>query len=284
MKAMTRSWVRSLMMMMIICSTLCCGCGTKAGKPAGEYLNLALAGMEGSDGVTFEGAAALLQGNENTPYVSLYYGGNVKEHNKLTLYTLLPDGSTPETASKAGQIRNLGQTASNAPSYYSQLEKVKGRWQPLGGKSEEDNPLSHLNPIHQLEELKSLEKKVTEERGAGRGMRNLRIELSPNAAHSQLADQLNQEMSALHSRNKGLGESGQSGLDEALEKLWQKRNAELQSRLGQAEVKMVYHLSVDVKRNLPKRLSWTRTITYSGQSTESEGESYVSDVNFYSYR
>jgi len=289
MRAVRRTlWAEGLFAAAVFMSSILAGgCGNINGKPTGEYLDLALAGMEGSDGVTFEGATALLQGTEGTPYVSLYYGGTVKEHDKVTLYTLLPDGSAAGAAATAGELKKLERTSASTPAYYSQLEKIKGQWQPLSGSVEDDNPLPRLNPLSQLEELQSLDKTVTEESGAGRGTRILRIELSPEEAHEQLARQLNQEMSALRT-GSGLEKTGQHAakpvLAQKLEAFWEKQNAELQRRLESAQVKTVYHVNVDVRRNLPKRLSCTRTVSYPDNTGRAGKETYVTEVNFYGYQ
>ncbi|WP_410511631.1 hypothetical protein PaeBR_16355 [Paenibacillus sp. BR2-3] len=289
MKLMTRLFIRNGIV--VVTLTLYCalssGCSLRNEKPAGDDLDLALAGMTGSDGVTFEGATALLRGSDGTPYETLYYGGKVKDHNQVTLYTLLPDSNSSKAAA-TGKINKLGSAIPNKQSYYSQLKKIGGQWQPLSQSfPQEGNPLPRLNPIYQLEELEGMDKTVTEEAGAGRGTRVLRIELSPDEAHAQLAAQLNQEMSALRSFNQ-TGEESQSSanpqLNKALETYWKKQNTELQRKLDKAHVETVYHLNVDVKRNLPKRLAWTRTINFPGDIQKTRSETYVTQIDFYGYR
>ncbi|KGE16686.1 hypothetical protein [Paenibacillus wynnii] len=264
------------------------GCNKLNDKPAGEYLDLALSGMAGSDGVTFEGATALLRGSAGTPYASVYYGGNVKDHNKVTLYTILPDQRSTESES-TNHVKEAS-SATDKPSYYSKLEKKEGAWKVLSeSSSQEDNPLPRLNPLHQLEELEGLDKTVTEEAGAGagRGVRVLRIELSPAEARKQLTNQLEQEMSALRTlgqtQEKQLT-ANQPQLKKALDTFWQKKNAELKNKLERAQVKTIYHLNVDSRRNLPKRLAWTRTISYPEDAQNALSETYVAQVNFYGYR
>ncbi|MDQ0193133.1 hypothetical protein [Paenibacillus wynnii] len=285
---MTNPAVRKWIMTWVVLITCIysSGCNKLSDKPAGEYLDLALAGMAGSDGVTFEGATALLRGSEGTPYASVYYGGNVKDHNKVTLYTLLPDGETTKPES-TNQIKKAS-SATDKPSYYSKLEKIEGGWKVLSeSSSQEGNPLPRLNPLHQLEELEGLDKTVTEEAGAGRGVRVLRIELSPAEARQQLINQLEQEMSALRTfgqTKENTLTSNKPVLKKVLDTFWEKKNAELKTKLERAQVKTIYHLNVDSRRNLPQRLAWTRTISYSGDAQNALSETYVAQVNFYGYR
>jgi len=260
------------------------GCGQLDEKPAGDYLNLALAGMAGSDGVTFEGATALLRGSEGKPYASINYGGKVTDHSTVTLYSLLPDRessqtvATPKKASKAADNKT----------FYSKIEKKKGQWQVLSESNMlNETPLSRLNPLQQLEDLSSLSKQVTEESGAGGGTRTLRIELSPDVAREQLVKQLEQELAILRIQGETQVRaqiSGRPELKKELDSFWQKKSKELKNRLASAQVKTVYHLKVDSRRNLPKRLAWTRTISYPSDVQKVLSETYVTQIDFYGYR
>lgn len=271
--------------LMIIC-VVSSGCSAIKDKPAKEDLALALSGVAGSDALTFEGAATLLRGGKSVPEATLYYGGKVENHNKVSLYTLLPDKSSSLPAA-TGDIKELAKSSTVALSYYSQLEKQEGKWKLLSAapSSGEDNPLPALNPLHQLEELEVMDKVVTEERGAARGTRVLRIELTPAQARDQLSTDLERAMidlrPVLKDQNQKTTEK-ELKVNEALLTLWEKKNSELQKKLEQAEISAVYHVTVDTKRNLPKRLSWKRTVNYSGEKTNNE--TYVMQVDFYGYR
>ena len=274
-----RKWV-VLVVISVVCS-INSGCNRLNDKPGGEYLNLALAGMAGSDGVSFEGATALLSGSEGTSYASVYYGGEVEDHNKVTLYTLLPDKKLPKSASNKMKEAS---SATDEKSFFSRLEKKEGHWKVLSGSTvQQNNPLPGLNPLHQLEELKGLNKTVTEEAGGGKGVRILRIELFPEEAHKQLANQLNQEMAALRDK-ENIQVSNNPKAKAALDTFWKEKSDELKHKLDSAQVKTVYHLNVDIRRNLPKRLAWTRTINYPGDDKNTAAETYVSQVDFYGYR
>ncbi|MNW04163.1 hypothetical protein D3C71_2002100 [compost metagenome] len=69
----------------------------------------------------------------------------------------------------------------------------------------------------------------------------------------------------------------------AMNALWAQKENELQQRLAEAEITSVYFLKVDTKRNLPKGLTWTRTVSYPGSVDPAEAETYVTKVDFYGY-
>lgn len=270
---------------------LCSGCSVIRDKPAKEDLSLALAGMAGSDEVVFEGANMLTRGGTTVPESLLFYGGTVEDHKKVKLYTLLPDKSTIQKTAAGGvkDLKNSTSTCALKP-YYSQLEKKEGRWelQTTENTSEVGNPLPALNPLKQLEELESMEKNVTEEAGAGRGTSVLRIELTPSEARKQLSAELEKEMQNLRPKVPESAENNteaDQAVAKALDKLWQKKNNELQQKLKEANIETVYHLTVDKKHNLPRRLTLNRKVSYSGEMmNKSENETYVSKVDFTGYR
>lgn len=133
-----------------------------------------------------------------------------------------------------------------------------------------------------------METSVTEEAGAGRGTSVLRIELTPSEARKQLSAELEKEMQNLRPKVPESAENNaeaDQAVMKALEKLWQKKNNELQQKLKQANVETVYHLTVDKKHNLPRRLTLNRKVSYSGEMmNKSENETYVSKVDFTGYR
>ncbi|MGN7763608.1 hypothetical protein [Paenibacillus sp. 22594] len=267
---------------------LCTSCGPIKDKSAAENLNLVLAGVDGSDGVSFEGASSLLLNGKPAPEAALYYGGNVAEHNKVSLYTLLPDRGTTRTA-ESGEGDTLKSSSAGTPAYYSKLEKKNGEWTLLSekGSAQGDNPLPALNPIRQLDELENLEKKVNEEVGTARGTRVLRIELSEAEAKKQLAAELQHQMDAIRPEGSMLNlKTADKGL-ESLQVVWEQKNNELQQKLQQASVKTVYYLKVDKKRNLPKSLTSSRKVSYpgvGGGNGSTVEEIYLTQVNFYGYR
>ncbi|NQX43820.1 hypothetical protein HQN87_00635 [Paenibacillus tritici] len=277
-----------ILILLMLCVLPFTGCAVMKDKPAAEDLSLVMAGMDGSDGVSFEGAAALLVGGKAVPESSIYYGGKVADHNKISLYSLLPDGGHPASAAESGP-HPLGQGPGEAPVYYTRLVKEDGTWTMKQGSPAlaGSNPLEALNPLRQLEDLERLDKKVTEEAGSARGTRVLRIELTAEAARSQLSAELEREMQAIRPV-AGSGAVTAAGTHaEALEAktaLWEQKQSELQQRLDQADIRTIYYLKVDPKRNLPARLTWNRTLTYLGKAGTTTEETYITQVDFYGYQ
>lgn len=259
-------------------------------KPADQDLSLVLAGMDGSDGVSFEGAAGLLIGGRVVPESALYYGGKIEDHNKVSLHTLLPDGQDLPKTAGTSSLQHLEQGHPVSPSYYTRLEKKDGEWAMLSSAPEkmESNPLPALNPLQQLEELEGKEKQVTEESGAARGTRILRIELSSAEAKKQLTTELTSRMQEI--RPAGGKGQPQENSDQppdvtiALNALWDQKNTELLLKMEQAEVRSVYYLKVDTRHNRPKRLTWIRTVSTPAGQEGAEEETYVTKVDFYGYR
>lgn len=271
---------------LLVCSLS--GCAVLQDKPAAEDLSLVLAGMEGSDGVSFKGAAALMVGGKTLPDSMFYYGGKVADHKKISLYSLLPDGAPAASASEPAP-RQLKQGSANTPVLYTQMVKEKGKWtlKQASPVTVESNPLENLNPLRHLEELEQRQKTVSEEAGSARGTRVLRIELTGEEARSQLAAELEQEMEAIRPAVQGSSGVTASQLTKALEAktaLWEQKRAELQQRLDQTAIRTVYYLKVDPKRNLPERLTWNRTLTYPGKSGTETEETYITQVDFYDYK
>lgn len=265
------------------------GCSVNEGQSAHEELNLVLAGMTGSDGVTFKGSTMLTKNGVSIPEAMIYFGGTMQEHKKLNIYTILPDHSRVIQKSPV-RVKGVKSKVASMKSYYSQLEKRGGKWvapSAVTSTTEENNPLLLLNPLQQLEALEFMEKKVSKERGAGRGTSVLRIELTPTEALEQLSAELINEMEGLRPNpvtSAGNPQETDKVAAQALTDLWVKRNNELQQNLKQASVETIYHLTVDKKHNLPRRLTLHRKVTYPGLQNELDKESYVSQVDFSEYR
>lgn len=265
----------------------CSGCSVIGDKPVEEELSLVLAGIAGSDGLTFKGSTMLTKGGVTVPESMMFFGGTMQDHKKLNLCSLLPDKS-PTNPKARTSAKGLSNKACSMKPYYSQLEKKEGKWvaQPIVNSSEVSSPLPLLNPLQQLEKLESMEKSVTKEAGVGRGTSVLRIELTPSEALKQLSDELMSEMEGLrpNSDTTGNGKETDQIFTQTLTDLWHKKNNELQQRLGQASVETVYHLTVDKKHSLPRKLTLNRKVTYSSTQNKSEKETYVSQVEFSDYR
>ncbi|AIQ63742.1 hypothetical protein PSTEL_12260 [Paenibacillus stellifer] len=257
------------------------GCSAASDRPAAEQLGLALSGITGTDGVTFEGEAALFVNGAQKKDATLYYGGALKDHNSLSLYKLSSDAAqTPKPESLS--------TGEAASTFYSRMVKEKGNWVAAESTgAQEPLPLPGMNPLSQLDDLSSLDKTVTREQGAGRGMLLLRVELSRDAGLRQLTRELDENMTPLRAASVGAADRPAYHAESAyarLAELWSHENGELQRRLKQAEVKTVYHVKVDTRRNLPKTLTRQRTIRYLTPEGKSRQEMTVLRVDFYGYR
>ncbi|MEK3794085.1 hypothetical protein MKX42_20310 [Paenibacillus sp. FSL R7-0204] len=263
------------------------GCTVMKDRPAAEDLNLVMAGMDGTDGVSFEGGAALLIDGKTVPESSLYYGGKIVDHNQISLYSLLPDGGQPAPAAESG-LHSLKQGSGDAPVYYTRMVKEDGKWtmKQASPALSGSNPLEELNPLRQMEALEKMGKKVTEEAGSARGTRVLRIELTAAEARRQLSAELAQKMQAIKPAARIDAATHADTHAKALaakSALWEQKRTELQQRLNQADIRTVYYLKVDLKRNLPTRLTWNRTLTYPGKAGGITEEAYITQVDFYGY-
>lgn len=266
----------------VLALLLLSGCAAPGGKPAAEELNLALAGMDGKDAVTFEGSAALLIAGKPGPESALYYGGKIQDHTRISLYSLLPDEAGETRAASAQGVKKLGRGKAAAPSFYTKLEKKNGEWLPQ--QSGEAGKLAGLNPLLQLEELQKPDTQVTEESGSSGGTRVLRIRLSPVEAKRQLSEELEREMKAIREESDAESAGQTAEVREAMNTLWTQKSRELEQRIEEAEVTSVYFMKVDTRHSLPKRLTWTRTIRYPGMTDPAAGEAYVTKVDFYGYQ
>lgn len=256
---------KALPALLALAFVIAAGCGTTDRAAAVDTLKLALSGMTGSDGVTFEGETALLVDGKQLEDASVYYGGKMDNHRSLSLYTLLPD---QEEAGKTAAL-------SDHSTFYSKLEKQNGVWVQLSKQGQgTGGSLAALNPIRQLEELGTARKQVSLEPSAGRGVRELRVELDPVQAHSQLVSELKEEMEELRPAAT-LKSAGA---------LWQKEYDKLLARLKGVRVNTVYHIKVDARRNLPKSLTRQRTIIYPATGGAAHQEIRVTRVDFYGYR
>ena len=290
MKIMKKSLLlkRITPLIVIVYCVSCNGCSSLRDTTTEDNLNVVLEGMAEKEVFSFEGAATLLRGGEPLPNSTLYYGGEVEELTKLSLYTLLSDRSLSNKTASSG-VKDLKNSGSLVQSYYSHLEKKAGKWelQAATHSPQEFNPLPALNPLAQLEGLKEVEKQVTEEVGAGRGTKVLRFELAPAEARNQLTHELDREMMILrpelHNDDQKSTED-ELKLTKARIELWQKKNSQLQQKLEQAKIETVYYLTLDKKYNLPRRLTLNRKVSYPSESNKSAIETYVTQVYFYDYR
>lgn len=275
------------------------GCGAAGTERAGQSLALAAAGVAGKDELHFEGEAKLWLAGDEHAGSGMYYGGEMAGHKRLLMYTLLPDGGdgsglgptkaeaiTADDPEGSRQRDKSGGTG-DAPMAGSmaRLTRTDGSWR-VGDASGDTAPypLQRLNPLLLLERLERMEpsgRSVKEGKPPAAGQILLRIELSGEAARAELRQELAAEMEALRSGN---GETVRPYALPDGATLWREARAELDRRLERSRVSAVYELTVDAKRNLPRRLSFRRTVSESLPAGDVREETFTSRVDFYGYR
>lgn len=275
------------------------GCGAAGAERAGQSLALAAAGIAGKDELHFEGEAKLWLAGEEHTGSRMYYGGEMAGHKRVLMYTLVPDGGDDEPrVQTAAEAQTEGETKGsrqeNASGWKTEgvgagtvarLSRTDGNWRVAGlSGADAPYPLQRLNPLQQLERLERMEsagRSVKEGKAPAAGQTLLRIELSSEAARDELRRELVAEMEALRG---GDGETVRLYAMPDGAALWQEARAELDRRLERSRVSAVYELIVDAKRNLPRRLSFRRTISESLPAGDVREEAFMSRVDFYGYR
>jgi len=251
-----------------------------------EIFSLALSGIAGKETLTFEGQAGLRRENSGMFENQFKFEGKLEDHDRLTLQTRLPGAVTAaDSGVSLNAVKNNGQPSGFSASF----QRKKGQWNALTAQHEPlRGSLSRFNPIAQLEKIDSMKKTIQSEYGSGRQTRILRIELAPEDAKTWATDQLTDEMNSIraeymHKASQVKGASKQK-LEQELQKVWQQGEDTMQKLIQKAEVHTVYHLTVDRKTSLPMRLSSESQVKYTDNSSRSNVEALVTDVNFKSYQ
>lgn len=274
---------------LILCLVLAIvpGCGMlQHDRTPEEIFSLALSGIAGKETLTFEGQAGLRRENSGMFENQFKFEGKLEDHDRLTLQTRLPGAVTAaDSGVSLNAVKNNGQPSGFSASF----QRKKGQWNALTAQHEPlRGSLSRFNPIAQLEKIDSMKKTIQSEYGSGRQTRILRIELAPEDAKTWATDQLTDEMNSIraeymHKASQVKGASKQK-LEQELQKVWQQGEDTMQKLIQKAEVHTVYHLTVDRKTSLPMRLSSESQVKYTDNSSRSNVEALVTDVNFKSYQ
>ncbi|MGF7048485.1 hypothetical protein J2T13_002993 [Paenibacillus sp. DS2015] len=270
----TRYIVKGLFVIGISCLLTSCNL-LPNGRTPDELFQLTLSGLTGSDNFTFTGESALRR-NEQVKFQEHFaFEGQVKNHDELTMHSILPIQSTRVAAEQ--------QKSSKTQNQSTDLRLSNGRWvQTSNTDIGENQVLARLNPLDQLEGIKKLKKAIKEEGGAARGTKVLRIELDPEDARTWLDTQLSDEMN--HLRNEAtsdqLNDSSKSKLQKELDQIWREGKEQMKVMLEQAEVGTVYHLTMDRTSNLPLRLTSESKIAYKDVEGNKQTETLISDVTF----
>ncbi|MFM9278387.1 hypothetical protein [Paenibacillus jiagnxiensis] len=247
------------------------------GRTPEEYYSLAMSGLAGKEEFHFHGMSALRLGESGEFHQQVHFEGKLRGHDRLTVSTVTPADEEMEAASEewAGK-----------PGLTENFYRLRGAWR--GGTDALAGRPGRMNPVSRLEELGKLDKQITLEKAAPRGTRMFRIEVSDKDAKKWLAADLQQEMDDVNSRFRRLAAKQtapeRSKLNTELDTAWTKANDELGRRLDTAQVRTVYHLTVDRRSLLPQRLSSETHILYQDQGGGVQEESLVSDTFFQDYK
>lgn len=255
------------------------GCAWENQLPPEEALNRAVAGLSGVDNFSFKGNAAIRSGEDGVFQQSLAFEGELKNHNRLML-------STEARGRRTVQDYESTQRSSASNSRKVALRRSQGKWSMLSPGESEEMLMLRLNPLEQLEYLGKAERQVSEETGAARGTRVLRVKLSPEDASQATKNTLIEQMEVIGKRIEKKGDplySDDPSVRERLKALWQKENAELVNMLEKAEVNAVYHVTINKRTQLPTRMTMERRISYPDAAGGRRVETLLSDITFTRY-
>lgn len=265
-----------LWLTVILCLT---ACGVEK-LTAEESFNRAVAGLAGVDNLTFKGNAVIKSGNSGLHNQTVAFQGELQDHSMLTITT---SKSPPSVTKLAG---NSTQSTS-ADGLKGKMEYDGERWHSLANGHTDADWMARMNPLEQLELMGESDKKITEELGAARGTKVLRIELSPNASQELTKNMLNGQMQAIRSRMDRKGDALYTDNPKVRARLlavWESENRELNRLLAESNVSTVFHMTIDKKTFLPSRLTSERTISIQSSKGQQRAETLVSDIRFMDYR
>ncbi|WP_433946253.1 hypothetical protein [Paenibacillus sp. SN-8-1] len=265
----------SVIMFMLVLITSC-----SRPRSAQDWFDLTWAGLAGSDTLSFKGTTVLLRADKPQPEGSVAFSGELQNHQVLTLTANSPVKQADS---------NLKAAESKGKPIFTTLQLKGRRWVALDQAqgSSASHTLERINPLAQLEEIHDTKSKnIRLESGAARGTKVLRVELAPEEAKALLRRQLSDEMDLVlknwsrDSQQLQLSPSERNALNREVQALWSQGNRKLSEKLDQAEVSTVYHLTIDKRSGLPRRLTSNNRITYPGNSNLNKPETQVTDCSF----
>ncbi|WP_334071794.1 MULTISPECIES: hypothetical protein [Paenibacillus] len=279
MKTVYYSFVTLLFAVLLLVS-----CGFRDNKTPEQWYRVTWSGLAGCDSLTFRGDAALFRGEDNKLTESFAYSGQLRDHRRLQISTVLP-----VPAEGAGKGRMPRAAESKAKAYQVNLLWKRGNWslEAKGGDAVIQG-LARLNPLDQLEEIRSAQKVMTSETGAARGTRVLRIELDPDEARTRLKAKLAGEMDAVkkgwEDRLTQVESGRRARLEAELNREWMNGRERLMTMLDQSEARAVFHLTIDRHNGLPVRLTSETELVYPNRLGLKEREILLTDNRFENYR
>ncbi|WP_068616725.1 hypothetical protein [Paenibacillus tuaregi] len=257
-------------------------CEISGPKTAQDWFEVTWAGLAGSDTMNFQGRASLLRDNQIQEEGNIAFSGQLQNHQMLTLKA---------EPSQAGRGHNLAMAGLGKGAELATFQLKGRKWVMLDRTERSASPLprtlNRINPLAQLEEIHDTKAKTIRlESGAARGTKVLRIELAPDEAKALLRRQLTEEMDnvladwKLRAAGLALSRPELDALTRQVEDTWSKGRKEMTHKLDIAQVSSVYHLTIDNKSGLPKRLTSSSTVTYPANSGVNKPEVYMADCHF----
>ena len=248
---------------------------------ASEAFERSLSGLAGARNVYFRGETAVRTEGTGFYSHSLAYEGELLDHKLLSL--VASKGKRPLSGSLAASAARMDSAGSAEAMVYEQ-----GRWNPLSKEADPNADwMLRLNPIDQLDMLGKAGKTISEEAGAGRGTRVLRIELQPETAARAAEISLENDMDRLRIRLRDPEDqlyAKDAAVRSKLEAVWKSENDKLERLLEQSNTETVYYLTVNKQTYLPSRLSYEQRWTYHDANGIPRTDVILSNVVFSGYK
>lgn len=240
-----------------------------------EQFRVSVSGLAGSEAFSFNGEAALRRNEQSLFEQHFAYEGQLTNHDELMMQSTLPlQSATSNTVTTVKEKNSVNSVSAN-------FRRMNGDWVHTSNVVDQpDQALVRFNPLDQLEEISGLDKTITEETGASRGTRVLRIELKSADALKWLDKQLSSEMDSIREELDNQKTSNSLKVHSELEAIWKQGENQLQVMLKQAKVGTVYHMTIDRVSNLPVRLTSESKMSYLDLEGNEQSEIVVNDVTF----
>lgn len=247
---------------------------------AEESFTRAVAGLSGMDNLAFKGNVVIKSGNGELHNQAVAFEGQLQDHKLLTITTSKSPPSSTKVAS------DLSENA-DSEGLQGKLQYDGKKWHSLANGHSNADWMARMNPLEQLKLMGESDKKITDEVGAARGTKILRIELSPSASKEMTKNMLTYQMQAIRSRMEQKGDAlytDDPKVKSRLLTVWERENQTMNQLLDKSNVNTVFHLTIDKKTYLPSRLSSERTISIASSKGQKRDETLVSDILFMDYQ
>ncbi|MEF2964575.1 hypothetical protein V3851_01925 [Paenibacillus sp. M1] len=254
-------------------------CGFGDARTPEQWFNVTWSGLAGSDHLAFRGQAAIMRGENSKVEESVNFTGELQDHHQLALQTVLPSGESGENTGAVAAV------SGPKTAYTAELQWQGGTWNLKSNENDAfTRGIARLNPLDQLEDMRTVKKTIRAEAGAPRGLKILRIELDPEEAKRRLKERLTEDMEAVKAgwqeKLVQVASDRRTKVESELESEWETGRNQLEAMLEQAKVKAVYHLTINRKTGLPVRLSSQTDLDYISGRGIREHEVMVTDSRF----